>query len=330
MKILVLSHSEVEQLLPMNECVEVMAEALAALAKGEMFLPLRMIVNPPAAAGMLGLMPAYRSGEDGAAAYGVKAVCVFPGNSAMGKDMHQGCVLLFSGETGEPLAVVNASAITSIRTGAVSAVATRLLARPDASDLAIVGAGTQGRAHLAAMACVRPLKRVRVADHNVERAKAFAKEMGARFSFPVEYVDSVQSAVRGADLIVTVTSSSEPVLKREWVSAGTHINAVGASFRNAREIDTATVAASRFFGDRRESTLNESGDYLFAAQDGAIGPDHIQGEIGEILIGTKEGRTSPDQITLFKALGLAVEDLAAAAHVYANAAHNGAGTWVEF
>jgi ornithine cyclodeaminase len=314
----------------MEECIEVMARTLAGLAKGQMYLPLRMIVAPPNAAGLMGLMPAYKSGDGDPPAYGLKAVCVFPGNSAKGIDMHQGGVFLYSGETGELLAVANASAITSIRTAAVSAVATRLLARPEAGDLAMIGAGVQGRAHLKAMACVRPIKRARVADQDVERARRFARELSPRFAFPIEPVESVEAAVRGADLIVTVTSSSEPVLKREWISPGAHINAVGASLKNAREIDTATVAAAKFFVDRRESTLNESGDYLFAAREGAIGPDHILAEIGEIIIGTKPGRNSADEITLFKALGLAVEDLAAAESVYRKAQQSGMGTRAEF
>lgn len=330
MKILVLSHAQVVQLLPMDECIDVMAEALAALAKGQMYLPLRMIVAPPNAAGLMGLMPAYRSGDGGTPLYGLKAICVFAANSARGKDSHQGFVLLYSGETGEPLAVVNASAITSIRTAAVSAVATRLLARPDVGDLAIIGAGIQGRAHLQAMACVRPVRRVRVADQDGACARRFAREESLRYPFPIECVDTVQAAVRDADLIVTVTSSFEPVLKREWISPGAHINAVGASLKTAREIDTATMAAARFFVDRRESTLNESGDYLFALRDGAIGPEHIQAEIGELLLGSKAGRTSQDEITLFKALGLAVEDLAAAGHAYQKAIRSEAGTWAEF
>ncbi len=330
MKILVLSHSQVEQALPMNECIEVMADALAALARGQMYLPLRMIVAPPNAAGLMGLMPAYKSPDGGPALYGLKAVCVFPGNPAKGKDTHQGCVVLYSGDTGEPIAVVNASAITSIRTAAITAVATRLLARPDASELAIIGAGVQARAHLTAMASVRPIKRARIASRNGQQAQALVRDLAPRFAFPVEYVESVQAAVRGADLIVTVTSSSEPVLKREWISEGAHINAVGASLKSAREIDTATMAAARLFVDRRESTLNESGDYLFAARDGAIGPNHIQAEIGELLLGQAQGRTAPSQITLFKSLGLAVEDLAAASYACTRARERSIGTWAEF
>jgi ornithine cyclodeaminase len=180
------------------------------------------------------------------------------------------------------------------------------------------------------MACVRAIQQVRVADQDRERAHAFVREERDRYPFPIAAAESVEAAVRGADLIVTVTSSPEPVLRREWVSAGAHINAVGASVRTAREIDTATVAAARLFVDRRESTLNESGDYMVAAKEGAIGPDHIQAEIGEILVGAKPGRTSPQEITLFKALGLAVEDLAAAAYAYSQAEKLGIGTWADF
>jgi ornithine cyclodeaminase len=330
MKILVLSHSQVEQMLPMDECIEAMKGTLRGLALGQMFLPLRMIVSPPTASGLMGLMPAYMAADGSPATYGLKAICVFPGNSAKGKDMHQGCVLLYSGETGEPLAVVNASAITSIRTAAVSAVATQLLARPDARDLAIIGAGVQARAHLTAMACIRPIKRARISARSIEHARRLVREVSPQFPFPIEAVDNVEAAVRDADLIVTATSSSQPLLRREWISPGTHINAVGASLKTAREIDTATMTAARLFVDRRESTLNEAGDYLFAAQENAIGPDHIRAEIGEVLIGAKPGRMAPDEITLFKSLGLAVEDLAAANHVFLKAQKIGVGTWAEF
>jgi ornithine cyclodeaminase len=328
MNILILNHAEVERLLPMAECVEAMSTALAALARGEAHQPLRMVVRPPGAAGLMGLMPAYRSGER--AAYGLKAVCIFPGNTARGKDAHQGSVMLFSAETGELLALMNASAITAIRTAAVSAVATRLLARADAGDLAILGAGVQARSHLAAMACVRPIRRARVASRDPARTQAFAAEIAPRYDFPIEPVASVEQAVHGADLVVTATTAAEPIVRREWIAPGAHINAVGSSIPTTREIDTATLAAASLFVDRRESTLNESGDYLFAAREGAIGPQHIRAELGELLIGAHPGRTSPDEITLFKSLGLAIEDLAAADYVYRKAQAQGAGTWVEF
>lgn len=328
MKILILNHAEVERLLPMGECVEVMAEALRDLSAGQMHQPLRTVVRPPDAIGLMGLMPAYRAGDR--TIYGLKAVCVFPGNTALGKDAHQGSVMLFSAATGELLALLNASAITAIRTGAVSAVATRLLAREDAGDLAILGAGVQARSHLAALACVRPLRRVRVASRAPERARAFVDEFAAQHPFPVEVAASAEEAVRGADLIVTATTAAEPILRREWIAPGAHINAVGSSIPTTREIDTATLAAASLFVDRRESTLNESGDYLFAMREGAIGPEHIRAEVGELLLGTKPGRAAPGELTLFKSLGLAVEDLAAADYVYRQAQAQGVGTWVEF
>ncbi len=328
MKILILNQAEVELLLPMKDCIEVMQGALSALARDQMYLPLRMIVRPPDAKGLLGLMPAYMSGDR--SAFGIKIIGVFNGNPAIGKDSHQGAVLLISGESGEPLALMNASAITAIRTAAVSGAATRLLAREAAGDLAIIGSGIQARSHLAAMACVRSIKRVRIASRSFEHAQRFVSEMRLLYPFPIEAVKSNEEAVDHADLIVTVTSSSDPILKRDWISAGTHINAVGSSLPQAREVDSATMAASSLFVDRRESTLNESGDYLFALRDGAIRPDHIRAEIGEVLIGSKPGRRSNDEITLFKSLGLAIEDLAAAEFTYRQAQRSGTGAWVDF
>jgi ornithine cyclodeaminase len=328
MKILILNHAEVEELLPMDACIAVMAEALTALAKGQVHQPLRMVVRPPAAAGLMGLMPAYISGDH--AAYGLKAVCVFPQNAKIGKDAHQGSVMLFSAETGELLALMNASAITAIRTAAVSGVATQLLAKKDAGDLAILGSGVQARSHLAAMAVARPLKRVRVASRKLENAQKFAADMSARYNFPIEAVNGVEAAVRGADLIVTATTTAEPILKREWLAPGAHLNVVGSSIPTTREVDTATIAAASLFVDRRESTLNEAGDYLFAAKEGAIGPEHIKAELGEVLAGDRPGRARPDEITLFKSLGLAVEDLASAEYIYRQAQERQTGTWVEF
>jgi ornithine cyclodeaminase len=328
MKLLIVNQAEVERLLPMSDCITVMTDALMALANGQVHLPLRMVVRPREASGVLALMPAYVSGER--ASYGVKIIGVFNGNPAIGKDSHQGAVLLLSGETGEPLALMNASAITAIRTAAVSGVATRVLARAEAGDLAIIGAGVQARSHLAAMACVRSIRRVRVISRNPEHAQQFARDVRPGYPFPIEAVNTLEAAVRDADLIVTATSSAEPVLKRDWVSQGAHLDVVGASQAFAREVDAATMAASSLFVDRRESTLNESGDYLFALREGAIGPDYIRAEIGEVLIGAKAGRINPDEITLFKSLGLAIEDLAAAEYVYRQAQSTGAGMWVEF
>ena len=328
MKVLILDRAQIRELLPMAACIELMSDALSALARDEVHQPLRTIIRPPNARGLLGLMSAYRGGDQGA--FGLKAICVFPENPLQGKDAHQGAVMLFSRETGELVALMNASEITAIRTAAVSGVATRLLAREDANELAIIGAGVQARTHLAALACVRSLKRVRVAARNVEHAQRLVDEMQPNVRFSIEAVPTNEEAVRGADVVVTATSSLEPVLKREWISPGAHINAIGTHSPNSREIDSATMAAARIFVDRRESALNESGDYLLAAKEGVIGPDNIAGEIGELLIGTKSGRTSATEITLFKSLGLAIEDVACAEYLYQNAKAQNVGCWVEF
>jgi ornithine cyclodeaminase len=328
MKTLILDSPRIRELLPMADCIELMADALSALARDEVHQPLRTIIRPPDARGLLGLMSAYRGGERGA--FGLKAICVFPDNPAHGKDAHQGAVMLFSRDTGELLALMNASEITAIRTAAVSAVATRLLAREDAHELALIGAGVQARTHLAALACVRSIKHVRVAARNLEHSQRYAAEMQRKVSFSVEAVETNEEAVRGADLIVTATSSLEPVIKRDWISPGAHVNAIGTHSPNSREIDSATMAAARIFVDRRESALNESGDYLLAAKEGVIGPDNIAGEIGELLIGRKLGRTSISEITLFKSLGLAIEDVACAEYIYRKAQAQNAGTWFNF
>jgi ornithine cyclodeaminase/alanine dehydrogenase-like protein (mu-crystallin family) len=322
MAILVLNQSEVEHLLDMEGCIEAMAGILEALARGELFQPLRSIAFPPGESSGIGLMPAHRSGS--AAAYALKTICLFPDNPVRGLDAHQGTVTLFSGETGQVRALMNASAITAIRTAAVSAVATRLLAREDASELAIIGSGVQGRSHIEAMRAVKPWERIRIASRTHEHAQALAKETAA------EAVESVEEAVRGADVVVTATNSSEPVLRHEWLKPGAHVNAVGSSIKTARELDTATIVASSLFVDRRESTVNEAGDYLVPFQEGAIGPEHVKAEIGEILTGAHPGRTAPDELTVFKSLGLAVEDLAAAEYVVRRAQESGTGTTVEF
>ena len=326
--ILILTATEIERLLPMNVCIDLMATTLADLERGELHQPLRTIFRPENARGVMGLMPTYRQGDE--ASFGLKAICVFPGNPERGLDAHQGGVLLFSGETGELQGVFNASAITAIRTAAVSGVATRLLAREDASELTIFGAGVQARVHLEAMSEVRRLRRVRVVSRNPDRSKQFVHEMAPKFPFPIEPHTNAEEALDGADLIVTCTNSKEPVLRREWISEGAHINAVGACIPTAREIDTATMAAARVFVDRRESALNEAGDYVLAAREGMLTPESIEAELGELLTGETEIRRSAQEITLFKSLGLAVEDLASAEYLFKKASEENVGTRVAF
>jgi ornithine cyclodeaminase len=325
MQITVVSQEEVPALLPMDECIAAMERALGALAAGEALMPLRTIMWLPEKVGALGMMPAYLANEQ---VLGLKVITVFPGNHGTEIDAHQGAVMLFEAAHGRPLAIVDATAITAIRTAATSAVATKLLAREDAGDLAILGSGTQARAHLDAMKHVRRLRWVRVWSRNPAHAAGFAETEGRRHGLAIESLASIREAVVGADLICTTTSSPEPILQGEWLAPGAHVNAVGSSVPFTRELDTAAVVRSRLFVDRRESTLHEAGDFLFPKKEGAIGDDHIRGELGEVLLGKVAGRTAPDEITLFKSLGLAIEDLAAAHHVYMKAGAAGLGTRV--
>jgi ornithine cyclodeaminase len=318
MSVRILDEDDVRRLLPMSECIEVMAEALASLARGEVHNPLRFVVRPPEAPSLLGLMPAYRGGQT--PLWGLKSVVIAPGNAARGLDLHQGFVALFDGETGETRAIMNAGGITAVRTAAVTGVATRLLARQDARTLAILGAGVQGKANLEAMRAVRDFDRIVAWSRTPGRA---ARELDG-----VEEAATAEEAVRDADVVVTATSAPEPVVKREWLKDGAHVNAVGSSIPTTRELDTQTMVDAALFVDRRESTVNEAGDFLFPQREGAIGPDHIRAEIGELLIGAASGRTSDGELTVFKSLGLAVEDLAAAEHVLRQAEAENAGAVV--
>jgi ornithine cyclodeaminase/alanine dehydrogenase-like protein (mu-crystallin family) len=330
MRVLVLSHDDVLAALPPVQCAEAMAAVLAAHARGEAFMPLRSVMMPPGAEGFMGLMPGWRQAGEGAkASFGLKAICLMPGNPARGLDAHQGIVTLFDGEIGVPTAILDASAITEVRTAAVTAVATRLLAREDSRVLAILGAGVQAKAHLDSLLGVREFDTIRV----YAPTEAHARRLVARAPAggpTVTVSASAEDAVRGADVVVTSTSSREPVLRREWLAPGAHVNAVGASTLSAREIDVETVAASALFCDSRESLRNEAGEFRLALEQGLIsGEDHVRGELGEVLAGTRPGRRDPTELTLFRSLGLAVEDLAAAEHAVAGARRLGLGTEVE-
>jgi len=316
MSVRIVTQKDVPSLLPMAECVEVMARALETMARGEVVLPLRSLLRLPDSPGLLGLMPGYLGSP---ATFGLKVVSVMPQNHGTPYDSHQGTVLIFEVEHGRLLAVVDASSVTAIRTAAVSGVATRALARDDAGDLAILGSGVQAVSHLDAMKAVKPLRRVRVWSRDAERARAFAARESTRHGLRVEVAGSARAALEGADLVCTTTSAREPVLESGWLAPGVHINAVGACFKNTRELDTATVKGSRLIVDCRESALNEAGDFLIPRAEGAFGDDHIAGELGEVLIGRVPGRRTRDERTLFKSLGIAIEDLAAAHHIWRKA-----------
>lgn len=327
MEVVIINQQEVGTLLPMRECIGVMERVFRSLAEGDCSLPLRQIMWLPEKIGALGLMP---SSWGGAGMLGVKVVTFFPGNEGTELDSHQGAVLLFEAQRGRLLAMIDATSITAIRTAAVSAVATKLLATEGAADLAVIGSGVQAQMHLEAMRIARPITRVRVASKTLKHAESFATDQSARHSLTIEPCPTVREAVEGADLICTTTSAREPVLQGDWIKPGAHINAVGSSVSSARELDAAAVAKARLVVDRTESALNEAGDFLLAKAEGAIGDDHIAAELGDVLLGRVAGRRSDDEITLFKSVGLAVEDLAAALHVYENAKGVGAGERTEF
>jgi ornithine cyclodeaminase len=330
MDVRVLSAEDVATLLPMRDCIQVMRDALAALARGKALVPLRMVMRMPDASGFLGLMPGHIAADGGRdGALGMKAVSVFPGNARRGIDTHQGAVLLFEADTGRLSALMDGATITAIRTAAVSGVATDLLARTDATELAILGAGVQARTHLEAIAAVRPIRRVRVWSRNPEHAASLVKEVAAGNKASIDAVPTAEAAVRGADVVATVTASPEPILQRAWLKEGVHINAVGSSIPTTREIDTATMAAVRLFVDRRESAVNEAGDILIPMREGAFSADHIQAELGDVIIGKDPGRRSATELTLFKSLGLAVEDVASAAFILKRAQQTGVGQTVK-
>lgn len=326
MEIRVLRAAEVRALLPMTECVELMRRTMIALSEGRAVAPLRSIMALPGARGMLGNMPGYLADP---ACFGVKLVSLMPRNAPGGYSSHLGLVLLFESEHGCPVAILDAAEITAIRTAAASGLATRLLARPDAGDLAILGAGEQARSHLEAMLAVRPLRRIRVWARDRAKAEVFAGTEGARHGVAIETAGSVREAVAGADIICTLTKAREPILLGDWIARGAHLNVVGSSIAAAAEIDTAAVVQSRFFVDCRNSTVNEGGEYLRALRCGAISAAHIAAEIGEVANGTHPGRTSRDEVTLYKSLGVAPQDLASAHYVLDKAVAAGIGQLIE-
>jgi ornithine cyclodeaminase len=323
MSLLVLGEDDVRATLDMPRCISAMEGVLAALARGEVSMPLRTIFRVPDERVLgLGLMPAHRSGVE--PVISLKEVVVVPGNSTRALDPHQGAVLLHDGTTGQLVAVLNASPITEIRTAAVSAVATKLLARPGSRRVAILGSGVQGRSHAVAMREVLPEAELRVWSRDQAHAEALALEAhGLACS-------TLAEALAGADVVCTCTAAPEPIVALGDLAPGAHVNAVGSSGTWARELEADVVAAASLFVDRRESTVNESGDYLGAVAERGIGPEHILAELGELLVGAHPGRRSDEELTVFKSLGLAAEDLAAAALCVEVARERGIGVEVTF
>lgn len=307
----------------MAACIDLMGETLASLARGEALLPLRTVLRLPGQRNMFAAMPAVLGPSIGA-----KVITVFPDNEGTPFESHIGVVLYFENTNGRLLAIIDASSVTAIRTAAVSGLATRLLANPNARTLAILGSGVQAMTHLEAMCAVRDFATVRVWSRHLPNAEAFAERARAQHGRTVEVVPTAEAAVRGADVICTTTSSREPIVQSEWVAPGAHINAVGASQATARELDSETVRRARLYVDRRESVMAEAGDFLIPREEGVVDNTHVLGELGEVVLGRVAGRTGPGDVTLFKSLGIAIEDVASARFIYERARELGTGTWV--
>jgi ornithine cyclodeaminase len=307
-----IDRDEVARRLTYGLCIPIVREAMIAFSRGETRQLLRSII-PLADGRMFGVMP----GALGPSApFGAKLISVFPENFAKGVQSHQGLVLLFDPESGAPVCIVHAGEITAIRTAAASAVATAVLARADARRLAILGYGEQAATHIRAIAHVRPLASVTVWGRSIDRAHAFAARTSAELALPVTACPTVQTAVASADIVCTVTSASQPILRGAWLQPGTHVNIVGSSYAGPREVDDELVLKSRFFADSRAGVLAQGAEFLHAKQSGLLDDAHILGEIGHVLAGDIPGRLSPTDVTAYKSLGHVVQDLATAWALY--------------
>ena len=310
---LFINKEKIASLLPMSECIEVMEKMFRSLASGECVQPLRSLMWLPEKRGILGMMPGH---AEGLGVSGIKVITVFHSNRSEGLPSHQGVVILFDGKHGQPLMMFDASEITAIRTAAASGVATKLLAKKNAETLAIIGAGEQAKQHINAMLLVRKIKHINIWNRTEKNAEELAEKIFEKYKISVSVKKNVEETVKDVDIICTTTSSREPIVKGEWISEGTHINAAGSSVAVARELDTNAVVRSKLFTDCYESIFNEGGDFLIAKNECAVTDAHVKAEIVEVLLGKKKGRENDQEITLFKSLGIAAEDIFSAYHVY--------------
>jgi ornithine cyclodeaminase len=304
---------KIASLLPMRECIAVMEEMFRSMAKGGITQPLRSLMWLPDRKGLLGMMPGF---APGLGVMGIKVISVFHANKNAGYPSHQGVIILFDTEYGEPLMIFDAFEITAIRTAAASAVATQLLSRKNSELLAVIGSGEQAERHIEAMQLVRNIKQITICSRNEDHAKELSEKLSGKNNISIHVSKTAREAVGEADIICTVTSSSQPVINNEWINDGTHINAVGTATANARELDSATIVRAKLFTDCYESIFNEPGEFLIPKNEGFITNDHVKAEIGELLEGTKKGREHENDVTVFKSLGMAAEDIFSAWHIY--------------
>jgi alanine dehydrogenase len=326
--ILLLSRKDVESVLTMEDCLTAVEAAFGELARNNALMPQRSVIKIQEHSGLCLGMPAFIGGDVNAV--GLKFVTVYPNNPAK-HDLPTtlGTLLLCDPATGKAVAVMDAGYLTAVRTGAASGVATKYLAREETPVCTIFGAGVQARKQLEAIALVRKLEQVNVLDVVAEPRERFAAEMSELLGLRVSGREDVEAAVREADIVVTASSSHDPLFDGDWLKPGTHVNNIGSHSPEARELDTKTVQRSRFVADLREANLAEAGDILIPIQEGAVTAEHIYASLGEIVSGAKPGRQSPDEITVFKSCGLAIQDIATAQAIYNAARAQGIGTEVE-
>ena len=318
-----LTEEHVRSVLPMADLIPCMESALARYSSGEVQQPVRTVLHVGPQKHWWGLMPAYVNQPP---IIGAKLVTVFSTNVERGLDTHQALIVLLDPDTGTLQALMDGRYITEARTGAVSAVSARYLSRPDAATLAIIGTGVQARSHLEAFKEVRRLREVRVWSPKRVSRERFAVEVQPHAGAPVRATDTAKDAVRDADLVVLATASATPVVEVSWIAPGSHIVSVGAPRPDHREIDPALTARARVFVDSRAGALAESGDIVMGIAEGRFGSNHIAGELGELVLGRVKGRQSADEITIFKSLGMAVEDVMTADLVYRRALERGVGS----
>lgn len=323
---LLLTYGDVQTLLDMHELIDAMEKAQVQYSSGRTVLPMRSSIVLPQYRGDMELMPGFLEEDN---VLGVKVLLLRFDNPNVGLPIVHATILIHDPSTGRLLAIVEGAGITAARTAAVSGVATRYLARPDASKLGIIGAGRQARTHLWAMLTVRPIRSVRVFDSKPEARGRFKEEMEARFDIPVEVVHSAEEAVRGSDILVLSTTSSTPVVSSSWLPDGLHINSIASFAPDAREMDSETIRRAKLVVDSREAAFHEAGDILIPLAEGTIGRDHIHAEVGEIASGAKQGRTSAEELTIYKSLGIATQDMAAAKLLYEKARRMGVGNEVD-
>ncbi len=326
MELRIIGADQVIKLLPMHECIDVVDHAMQRAAERNAIMPLRAGIKLPKG-GKLSWMPGCM---DSPSVFGAKLIGVFDRNFDFGLHSHNGVVVLFETEHGRPFAIIDAAEITAIRTAAASAMATRLLARDESTSLAILGYGAQAVRHLDAMLCVRDFTQVRVWGRDPAKTLKFCAEQAARYDLPIHAVDTARAAIEGADVICTVTGSPRPIIHGDWLTPGQHINAVGTSVPGIRELDGVAVARSRLFVDLLEGALAQAGEFQMSKDEGLIDDNHILGEIGQVALGQIEGRLIADDITLYKSLGLVVQDLAAAHHIYEKAVKQDVGVTTPF